>query len=67
MPQLNLNIKRMHADIKSDFKQLDEVKEFGVRKYRKDYILARLANKYYRSPITIENIVFNRCNVKRSH
>lgn len=51
---------RMHNDIKRDFGKLSNVKEYGVSKYSSDYILNKLADKYYKSAKTIENIVFNR-------
>lgn len=51
---------RLYTDIRKDFNELNEVREFGVQKYTTGYILARLAHKYYRSPKTIENIVFGR-------
>jgi hypothetical protein len=39
---------------------MSAVKAFGVQKYTTDFILATLAQKFYKSPKTIENIVFNR-------
>lgn len=46
--------------VRKEFSKLSEVKELGVKKYSNDYILAKLAEKFYRSPRTIENIVFYR-------
>ena len=51
---------RFYEDLKRDFIKFSSVKEFGVQKYTTDWILAKLGNKYYKSPKTIENIVFNR-------
>jgi hypothetical protein len=50
----------LHNSIKQDFNKLINVKEFGVSKYTVQYILNTLAEKYYKSPKTIENIVFER-------
>lgn len=51
---------RLYQDIKRDFSKFSAIKEFGVQKYTNDWILAKLGNKYYKSPKTVENIVFNR-------
>lgn len=51
---------KLYQDIKRDFSKFSAVKEFGVQKYTNDWILAKLGNKYYKSPKTVENIVFNR-------
>lgn len=54
------NIQRLYEDIRQDYEAMSSEKEFGVQKYRTSYILAYLGHKYYRSPKTIENIVFYR-------
>lgn len=51
---------KLYADIKKDFDKLSSIKELGVKKFSTEYILAKLGNQYYKSPKTIENIVFNR-------
>jgi len=51
---------RLHQDIKKDFEKLSNVREFNVRKFSPEYILNALAVKYYKSPKTIENIVFDK-------
>lgn len=51
---------RLYHDIKQDFDKFSNVKEFGVQKYSMAWVLAKIADKYYKSPKTIENIVFNR-------
>lgn len=56
------NTLRLHKDIKKEFEKLSNVKEKGVKKYSVDYVLSTVAFKFYRSPKTIENIVFNRTN-----
>jgi hypothetical protein len=50
----------LHDEIKKDFNKLSGVKEKGVIKYSVEYVLNSLAQKYFKSPKTIENIVFNR-------
>lgn len=51
---------RLHADIRADFEKLSNVREYGVQKHTTAWILNHLAEKYYKSAKTIENIVFNR-------
>ena len=58
--------ERLYADIKRDFDKLSNIKEFGVQKYTTDWMLAKLGQQYYKSPKTIENIVFNRVTIVRS-
>lgn len=54
------NTTRMHEDIKKEFEKLSNVKAHGVQKFTNDYIFREVAHKFYKSPKTIENIVFNR-------
>ena len=54
---------RLHNDIKKEFTRLSNIKERGVQKFSIDYILATLGHKFYKSPKTIENIVFNRTTI----
>lgn len=63
MAILKIDTERLYKDIKKDFTMLSSVKEFGVKKFSLEYVLAKVANKYYKSPKTIENIVFNRVKV----
>jgi hypothetical protein len=51
---------KLYSDIKKDFDKLSSTKELGVKKFSTEFILAKLAAQYYKSPKTIENIVFNR-------
>jgi|GEM_PF-503349 DNA repair protein RadC len=51
---------KLYSDIKKDFDKLSSIKELGVKKFTTEFILAKLADQYYKSPKTIENIVFNR-------
>ena len=52
---------RLYANIRKEFTKLSNIREFGAKKYSDQYIFAKLANQFYKSPKTIENIVFNRC------
>lgn len=51
---------KMYNDIRQEYKKMSDIKSFGVSKYSHDYIVVTLANRFYRSPKTIENIIFNR-------
>lgn len=51
---------KMYEAIKDDFYKMSEIVEYGVKKYTTAYIMNKLAEKYYKSPKTIENIVFER-------
>ena len=57
---IRAHTQRLHQDIKREFSKMSSVKEFGVQKYTTDYILNAVGEKFYKSPKTIENIVFNR-------
>ena len=52
--------QRFYDAIKSEYLKLRNVKKEGVRLYSDEYILQTVGNKFFRSPKTIENIVFNR-------
>jgi len=51
---------RFYALIRSDYHKMKAVKKYGVSMCSQDYIFGVLADKYFRSPKTIENIIFNR-------
>lgn len=55
---------KLHQAIKDEFDRLSNIKEYGVEKYSLEYKLNRVAEKYFKSAKTIENIVFNRTHVK---
>lgn len=63
MAIVKTDTERLYKDVKKDFSTLSGVKEFGVKKFSVEYVLAKVANKYYKSPKTIENIVFNRIKI----
>lgn len=54
------NTTRMHEDIKKEVDRLSGVKAHGVQKFTNEFIFREVAFKFYKSPKTIENIVFNR-------
>lgn len=54
------NTIRQHEDIKKAFDKLINVKAHGVQKFTNEYIFREVGYKFYKSPKTIENIVFNR-------
>jgi hypothetical protein len=60
------NTERLYTDIRRDFDKLSAIREFGVQKFTTDYMLAKIAHQYYKSPKTIENIVFNRVPMIRT-
>ena len=51
---------KMYEDVRHEYKKMSDIKCHGVSKYSHDYIVVILANRFYRSPKTIENIIFNR-------
>ncbi|MDM1396559.1 hypothetical protein HX049_05165 [Myroides odoratimimus] len=57
--------KRQHIDIKKEFDKLCSIKEFGVQKHTTEWILNTVAAKFYKSPKTIENIVFGRTYIHK--
>lgn len=61
MSTVKENIAQLYKDIKAEFLKLTSIKEFGVPKYSEKWIFAKISAKFYKSPKTIENIVFNRC------
>lgn len=52
--------RRLYRDIRLAYSELYNIKENDVRVYSHEYILAELSRRFYRSPKTIENIIFNR-------
>ncbi len=52
------NTRRLYADIRTAYDDLSKEVEFGARKYTDDYIIKRLAHRFYKSVRTIQNIVY---------
>jgi len=53
---------KLHAEIRKDFHKMSNIIEKNTQKFSTQYIINSIADKYFKSPITIENIVFNRVN-----
>jgi len=51
---------RLYTDIRNEYKRLSSQRRHGQRVYTDEYIFAVLSQKFYRSPRTVENIVFFR-------
>lgn len=56
---------RLYQDIKKEFDKLSAIKEYGVQKNSTEWILNHLAKQFYKSPKTIENIVFGRTYIHK--
>ncbi|AIM38080.1 hypothetical protein KO02_16345 [Sphingobacterium sp. ML3W] len=54
---------RLHSDIRKEFERMSAIKEHGVTKFSPAYILKDIAVRFYKSPKTIENIVFGRTSI----
>ncbi|UGU15200.1 hypothetical protein LS482_16125 [Sinomicrobium kalidii] len=52
--------RQFYNDIRREYHRLSLPEKDGVRTYTDERIFQQLAKKYYRSPRTIENIVFHR-------
>lgn len=55
--------KQLYRDIRQEYQQLSELREFGVKKHTFAWVIQKLAKRYYKSPRTIENIVFKQGGV----
>jgi hypothetical protein len=51
---------KQHQAIKAEFERLSNIREYGVAKHSMEWIFNKLADQFFKSPKTIENIVFNR-------
>ncbi|MCZ2393402.1 MAG: hypothetical protein LC105_06080 [Chitinophagales bacterium] len=49
-----------YEDVRSEYVRLSSIRLDGVRVYSYDFIITKLSKQFYRSPRTIENIIFNR-------
>lgn len=52
--------QRFYKDIRREYSKQSNIKEFGKQKFTDEVIIAKIAYKFYKSEITIENIIFNR-------
>lgn len=51
------NIRQRNLDIHKAYKLMQNVKEDGITKFSHEYMLAKLAKKFYLSVTTIEKIL----------
>lgn len=52
--------KKLYEDVRKEYERLSSIQEFGVQKHHEDWIRSWLANRFYKSKATIENIIFYR-------
>lgn len=52
--------EKRYEDVRAEYRRLSDIKEFGVQKHSFDWIVAYVAQKFYYSVKTVENIIFNR-------
>lgn len=52
--------QELYDTIREDYKKIKDKKKWGVQIYTSQYVIHMLAEKYFKSPKTIENIVFLR-------
>ncbi|TWP23513.1 hypothetical protein ETU10_07255 [Apibacter muscae] len=55
--------RRMYEDVQKEHARLMAITEHGVQKYHDKWIIGELAHKFYKSPATIEKIIYNRNNL----
>ena len=46
--------------IRQEFNRMKNIKEGTAKLYSQDYVIHEVAKKFYKSPKTIENIIYNR-------
>uniref|UniRef100_UPI0039A4342E hypothetical protein n=1 Tax=Ornithobacterium rhinotracheale TaxID=28251 RepID=UPI0039A4342E len=51
---------RLYACVREEYSRMSNITAYGKQKYTHDYIVSTLAQKFFKSERTIENIVFNR-------
>ena len=52
--------EKLRTDIKAYFNKLDEIREYGVKKYTTAYCLAATADKFYLLPGTIQKYIYSK-------
>lgn len=52
--------QQFYEAIKKEYFKMSAVKDNGIRVYSEEYILSKVAAKFFRSPRTVENIVYGR-------
>jgi hypothetical protein len=52
--------RQQYYAIRNEYTKLTEQKEFGVQKHSTNWIICKLAKMFFKSPTTIENIIYHR-------
>lgn len=52
--------QKFYDTVREEYHKLKGKKKYGVTVYTTEYVMHELANKFFRSPATISNIVFHR-------
>lgn len=52
--------KEQYYVIRNQYTKLMDVNEFGVQKHSNNWIICKLAKMFFKSPATIENIIYHR-------
>ena len=52
--------EKRYESVRTEYKRLSDIQEFGVQKHSFDWIIANIAQKSFYSTATVENIIFNR-------
>jgi cystathionine beta-lyase family protein involved in aluminum resistance len=52
--------QKLIEDVKKAFNELDSIREYGVKKFTTAYCVNKVAEKFYRSPKTIEGYIYGR-------
>lgn len=63
--QFKPQTEQFYASVRTEYKRMSGIKKNGKQVFSQDYILDELGAKFFRSPKTIENIVFNRVAPKK--
>jgi len=52
--------ERLYTSIRKEYEKLKNIKSHGVQRYSEVFIVSKLADKFFKSQKTIENIVYFR-------
>jgi len=53
-------INKQYKAIQQAYERMSNIQELGVQKYTHTYIIRKLSERFYKSPKTIENIIYGR-------
>ncbi|MCT4559827.1 MAG: hypothetical protein N4A41_00465 [Crocinitomicaceae bacterium] len=51
--------QQRNEDIRKEWDRLSNISEYGHKKFRNQWIIARISKKFYLAESTIEDIIFN--------